>query len=70
VDIHDEKQKKYFAADSQPEKGFLHFNPIVDFVMFSTFIVPQEAGSHTIKMTVMSDSEFSTNSFTFVLPVK
>ncbi len=70
VDIHDEKQKQYFAADSQPEKGFLHFNPIVDFVMFSTYIVPQEAGSHTIKMTVMSDSEFSTNSLTFVLPVK
>lgn len=66
----DEKISKLLASGSDPAKGMLYFNPMYYQVSFPVFIVPLEAGAHPIKLTVVSDSEYSTNSTIFTLPVK
>jgi hypothetical protein len=47
------------------------FNPMcLQYVQFPVYITPVEAGSYPIKMSVISDSKFSTRHAIFTLPVK
>ena len=70
INTKDENIKKALTAESQPEKGVLYFNPMYNMVSFPIYIVPQEVGSHIIKISVTSDSQYPTNSSVFTLPVK
>lgn len=70
VDLEDANTKKALKDDSQPEKGILNFNPMYNLVTFPIYIVPQEKGNHVVKITVVSDSKYSTNAAVFTLPVK
>jgi len=70
IDIEKKEFKAAFKEDSDPTKGVLNFNPICNMLTFPIYIVPEEAGSHRVKVTVVSDSEYSTNDASFVLPVK
>ena len=70
LDTEAEQIRKLLASDSDPQRGVVNFNPMYYQVSFPIFIVPQEAGSHPIKITVVSDSEYSMNSTLFTLPVK
>ena len=66
----DESMKKMLASGSQPEKGVLFFNPMNHVVVFPIYILPLEAGAHTIKMTVISDSQYPKREAIFTMPVK
>lgn len=70
VNVNDEKVKNALASDSKPEKGVLNFNPMYNMVTFPIYIVPQVVGTHSIKITVTSDSKYPTNSAAFMMPVK
>ena len=70
LDTENEQIRKLLASGSDPQKGVLNFNPMYYQVSFPVFIVPQEVGSHPVKITVVSDSEYSMNSALFTLPVK
>lgn len=50
--------------------GYLPYKPAYNVVSFPVYIVPQKAGSHTIKITVESDSKYSPASASFDLVVK
>lgn len=58
------------AAGSQVEKGILIFSPMYNEATFPIYVVPQEAGTYPIKITVTSDSQFPNNASLFTLPVK
>ena len=70
VDMEDEKTKKALKAESNPARGLLLFNPMYNTVSFPIYVAPQSTGSHAVKITVMSDSKYPTNSAAFILPVK
>ena len=70
LNLEDEDIKKAISTSSNIEKGILIFNPMFCEAIFPVYVVPQEAGAHTIKITVTSDSEFPTNFIRFTLPVK
>jgi hypothetical protein len=70
VDLEDESVMKAVATGSKPERGILLFNPMFNLVSFPVYIVPQEAGSYPIKLSVTSDSKYSTRQAIFTLPVK
>lgn len=70
IDPQSDAVKNLLASGSNPQKGILLFNPMYRSVVFPIYIVPQEAGSHPIKITVTSDSNYSTNSAIFTMPVK
>lgn len=70
VDMENEHTKKALAEGSKPEKGYLLFNPMYNTVTFPIYISPMEVGSHVVQIAVMSDSKYSTNGATIVLPVK
>ena len=70
IDMENDAVRKALTADSKPEKSKLFFNPMYNIVTFPIYIVPQEAGSYPIVLTVVSDSNFPTYSVAFTLPVK
>lgn len=71
VNMDDEYAKKVLLPSSTPEKGILLFNPMcLQYVQFPVYITPVEAGSYPIKISVISDSKYSTRHAIFTLPVK
>lgn len=70
IDLEDESVMKALATGSKPERGVLLFNPMFNLVSFPVYIVPQEAGSYPIKLSVTSDSKYPTRHAIFTLPVK
>ena len=71
VNMDNESVKKVLLESSKPEKGILLFNPTcMRYVEFPIYIAPTEAGSYPIKISVISDSKYSTRHAIFTLPVK
>lgn len=70
IDMENDKIKQALASGSNPERGYLNFNPMYNMVTFPISIVPQVAGTHSIKITVVSDSKYPTTSAVFMMPVK
>lgn len=69
-DVDNEKIQAAIDESSSVETGYLKLLPGYNMISFPVYFVPKEAGTHTIKMEVMSDSKYPTNSVTFMLPVK
>lgn len=70
VNMENEATKKILAESSQPERGILIFNPMYNHVIFPIYMVPQKVGAHTVKISVVSDSKYPTNSASLMLLVK
>ena len=62
--------EKVLTSESKVEMGSLYFNSGYNRVSFPVYFSPIVKGGMTLKLTVESDSEFSTSSVLFYIPVK
>ena len=62
--------KNVLTGESKIEVGSLYFNSGYNRVSFPIYFSPIVKGGMTLNLTVESDSEFSTSSVLFYLPVK
>ena len=62
--------EKVLTGETNIEAGRLYFDPGYNRVSFPVRFSPIVKGGMTLKLTVESDSEFSTSSVLFYLPVK
>ena len=69
LDMQDDSTRNALMPHSKPEEGVIFFQPMHDLASFFIYILPLEAGSHIIKVTVTSDSQYPTSSVMFTLPV-
>lgn len=69
IDMNDKSSQNALMTDSKPEKGVVFFKPMHNIAVFPIYVVPQEVGAHTIKITVTSDSQFPESNAIFTMPV-
>ena len=69
LDMQNDSTRNALMPHSKPEEGVIFFQPMHDLASFFIYILPLEAGSHIIKVTVTSDSQYPTSSVMFTLPV-
>ena len=69
IDMNDKSSQSALMTDSKPEKGVVFFKPMHNIAVFPIYVVPQEVGAHTIKITVTSDSQFPESNAIFTMPV-
>lgn len=62
--------RKVLSSKSDTLKGQLYFNPGYNLVSFPIYFTPTQKGNLDLKLSVDSDSEFSTSSVMFKVPVK
>ena len=61
--------KKALSDTTNIDMGILLFNPGYNMVSYPIYFVPQKTGSHSVKITVESDSKYSPVSVSFDLRV-
>ena len=69
IDMNDKSSQSALMTDSKPEKGVVFFKPMHNIAVFPIYVVPQEVGAHSIKITVTSDSQFPESNVIFTMPV-
>ena len=69
LDMNESSVQNVLLPESQPEKGSINFKPMHDLASFPIYILPLEAGSHVIRVTVTSDSQYPKSDAIFTLPV-
>lgn len=62
--------KKAMSDTTRIAAGYFVFNPIYNQVSYPVYLSPVKSGSHTVKLTVESDSKYSPYSFGFNLVVR
>lgn len=62
--------RKVLTNQSDTAAGQLYFNPGYNLVSFPIYFTTHQSGNMDLKLSVESDSEFSTSSVAFKIPVK